>query len=78
MLNLRALYVFLWSFFLTPALALAQDVARPIEPYGPGPYETTRWGAGWLWLAVLAVVIVALVAWGMSRGRYRSGPPATP
>ena len=76
MLNLRALYVFLWSLFLSPTLALAQDVAEPIEPYEP--YEAARWGAGWLWLAVLAVVIVALVAWGMSRGRYRRGPPATP
>ncbi len=76
MLNPRALYVFLWSLVLSPALALAQDMGEPIQPYEP--YQAERWGAGWLWLAVLAVAIVALIAWGMSRGRYHRGPPATP
>ncbi len=74
MLNLRALQAFLWSIFFTPALALAQSV-EPIEPYGP--YEATRWGLGWLWLAVLAIIIVALVAWGLSRDRTHQGPPLT-
>lgn len=74
MLNLRALQAFLWSIFFTPALALAQS-AEPIEPYEL--YESTRWGLGWLWLAVLAIIIVALVAWGLSRDRTHQGPPLT-
>jgi hypothetical protein len=73
--QLRALQVFLWSLFLTPALALAQ-VAEPIDP--SEPYQATRWGLGWLWLAVLAVILVALVAWGLSQDRFRRGPPVTP
>lgn len=72
--HLRALQTFLWSLFLTPALALAQT-AEPIEPYEV--YDSTRWGMGWLWLAVLAVIIVSLVAWGLSRDRTRRGPPLT-
>ncbi|PTL81659.1 hypothetical protein [Vitiosangium sp. GDMCC 1.1324] len=75
MLNLRALQAFLWSLFLTPALALAQS-AKPIEPYEP--YESTRWGLGWLWLVALAIILVALVAWGLSRDRTHQGPPLTP
>jgi hypothetical protein len=75
MLNLRALHTLLWSLFFTPALALAQSV-EPIEPYQP--YEATRWGVGWLWLAVLAIMLVALVAWGLSRDRFQQGPPLTP
>jgi hypothetical protein len=72
MLHLRALQAFLWSLFLTPTLALAQ-VAEPIEPYTP--YEATRWSLGWVWLAVLAIILVALVAWGLSRDRFQRGPP---
>jgi len=75
MLNLRALSAFLWSLFLTPALALAQ-LAEPIEPYEA--QEATRWGLGWLWLAVLAVIVVALLAWGLSRNRTHQGPPLRP
>ncbi|HEX8440096.1 hypothetical protein [Archangium sp.] len=75
MLKLRALYAFLWSLFLTPALALAQS-GEPIEPYAP--YDTTRWGLSWLWVAMLAIILVALMAWGLSRDRYRRGPPLTP
>lgn len=75
MQQLRALQAFLWSLFLPPALALAQT-AEPIEPYEP--YQATRWGIGWLWLAVLAIILVALVAWGFSRDRFRRGPPVTP
>jgi hypothetical protein len=74
MLHLRALHAFLWSLVLTPSLALAQS-AEPIEPYEF--YDSTRWGLGWLWLAVLAVIIVALVAWGLSRDRTHRGPPLT-
>lgn len=73
--QLRALRTFLWSLFLTPALALAQAPAEPIEPYEV--YDSTRWGMGWLWLAVLAVIIVALTAWGLSRDRTHRGPPLT-
>lgn len=75
MSSLRMLHAFLWSLFLTPALALAQ-AADPIEPYAP--YEATRWGLGWLWFAVLAIILVALVAWGLSRDRFQRGPPLTP
>jgi hypothetical protein len=70
--SLRALYAFLLSLF-TPLLALAQEAAEPLEP--AQPYEATRWGTGWLWLIVLAIAVAALVAWGLSRGRYRRGPP---
>jgi hypothetical protein len=75
MLNLRALHALLWSLFFTPALALAQSV-DPIEPYQP--YDTTRWGMSWVWMAVLGVILVALVAWGLSRDRFQQGPPLTP
>lgn len=75
MLNLRALQAFLWSLFITPALALAQT-ARPIEPQET--HEATRWSLGWLWLTVLAVILVALVAWGLSRDRTHQKPPLTP
>jgi hypothetical protein len=75
MLKLRALYAFLWSLVLTPALVLAQT-GEPIEPYEP--YEATRWGLSWLWVAVLTIILVALVAWGLSRDRYQRGPPLTP
>lgn len=34
MRKVRALYAFLWSLLLAPALALAQS-AQPIEPYEP-------------------------------------------
>jgi heme/copper-type cytochrome/quinol oxidase subunit 2 len=74
MLNLRALQAFLWSLFLTPALALAQS-AEPVQPPYTPPQEATRWGLGWLWLAVLAVILIALVAWGLSRDRTHQGPP---
>jgi hypothetical protein len=74
MLQLRALHVFLWSLLFTPALALAQS-AEPIAPHEV--YDSTRWGMGWLWLTVLAVILVALVAWGLSRDRTRQGPPLT-
>ncbi|QRN96143.1 hypothetical protein JRI60_45165 [Archangium violaceum] len=70
----RALYAFLGSLLLGPALALAQ-AAEPIEPYEP--YQATRWGVGWLWLAVLAVILVALVAWGLSRDRTHPPGPLT-
>jgi hypothetical protein len=72
---LRMLHAFLWSLFLTPALALAQ-AADPIEPYAP--YEATRWSLSWVWVAVLAITLVALVAWGLSRDRFQRGPPLTP
>ncbi len=75
MLNLRALHALVWSLFFAPALALAQPV-EPIEPYQA--YEATRWGMGWLWLTVLAIILVALVAWGLSRDRFQRGPPLTP
>ncbi|HZI12332.1 MAG TPA: hypothetical protein VE153_18245 [Myxococcus sp.] len=75
MLNLRALQALLWSLFFTPALALAQSV-EPIEPYQP--YDATRWGLSWVWMAVLGVILVALVAWGLSRDRFQQGPPLTP
>jgi hypothetical protein len=75
MLNLRALHTLLWSLFFTPALALAQSV-EPIEPYQP--YDSTRWGMSWVWMAVLGVILVALVAWGLSRDRFQQGPPLTP
>ena len=75
MRHLRALHALLWSLFITPALALAQT-GKPIEPREV--YDSTRWGLGWLWLAVLAVIIVALVAWGLSRDRTHRGPPMTP
>jgi hypothetical protein len=73
--NLRALHALLWSLFFTPALALAQSV-EPIEPYQP--YDSTRWGMSWVWMAVLGVILVALVAWGLSRDRFQQGPPLTP
>ncbi len=73
MLQLRALHAFLWSLLFTPVLALAQPPGEPIEPYEV--YDSTRWGLGWLWLAVLAVILVALVAWGLSRDRTHQGPP---
>lgn len=73
--SLRALQVFLWSLLLTPALALAQST-EPLEP--PQPYHAARFGLGWLWLTVLAVILVALVAWGLSRDRtHQRGPPLT-
>ncbi len=75
MLKLRALYVFLWSLVLTPVLALAQ-ATDPVEPYTP--YDSTRWGLSWVWMAVLAAILVALVAWGLSRDRFQRGPPLTP
>jgi hypothetical protein len=75
MLNLRALHALLWSLFFAPALALAQSV-EPIEPYQP--YDSTRWGLSWVWMAVLGVILVALVAWGLSRDRFQQGPPLTP
>jgi hypothetical protein len=74
--QLRTLQALLWSLFLPPVLALAQ-VAEPMEPYEP-PYEATRWGIGWLWLTVLAIILVALMAWGLSRDRFQRGPPVTP
>jgi hypothetical protein len=73
--SLRALQAFLWSLFLSPALALAQST-EPLEP--AQPYQATRFGLGWLWLTVLAVILVALVAWGLSRDRtHQGGPPLT-
>lgn len=69
---LRALHVFLWSLFLTPALAFAQ-ATEPMTP--TEPTQVTRWGMGWVWWAVLGVILVALVAWGLSQDRRRQGPP---
>ncbi len=58
---------------LIPTLALAQSPDLPI----PTPYdEPIRWGPSWLWLTVLAVVLVSLLAWGLSRDRtHRPGGP---
>lgn len=71
--SLRALQAFLWSLLLAPALALAQ-ATEPLEP--APPYQAARFGLGWLWLTVLAVILVALVAWGLSRDRtHQPGPP---
>ncbi len=70
--NLRAQQAFLWSLSILPAVALAQST-EPLQPYEP--YQATRWSLGWLWLAVLAVILVALVAWGLSRDRTHQGPP---
>jgi hypothetical protein len=72
--DLRTFAALLWSLFLVPTQVLAQT-ARPIEPYEP--YQATRFGVGWLWLAVLAVILVALVAWGLSRDRHPP-PPMRP
>ena len=67
---MHALYTFLWTVFFSPYLLLAQQTppAEPLEP-------AARGAAGWLWLVVLAIAIVALVAWGLSRGTRRGGPP---
>lgn len=59
---------------LLPLLALSwfptPDTTAP--PY----YESTQWGQGWLWLTALAVILVSLMAWGLSRDRtHRPGGP---
>lgn len=69
---LRTVSAFLLALLFTPALALAQ-LTEPLLP--PEPYEPAPWGASWLWIAVLAVTLLALLAWGLSRDQYRSGPP---
>ena len=75
MSQLRALPAFLLALLFTPALALAQ-LSEPLLP--PEPYEPAPWGASWLWIPVLAVTLLALLAWSLSRDSYRRGPPLAP
>lgn len=68
---LRGLQAWLYAFFFTPALALAQM-------YGDaGPYYGRGWGF-WngFWTIATLVGVLALIAWAVSRrgGRRRVGP----
>lgn len=57
----RTFQIFLYSLFLTPAVALAQ------EPHDAGP--TYGWGWNWFWGVALVVMAFLLVGWIMARGR---------
>lgn len=68
---MRALAALLTS--LLPWLLWAQQVVEP-EPV-PDPTPALRWSPGFIWIIVLLVAFIALLAWGLGRGRYRGGPP---
>jgi hypothetical protein len=68
---MRALAALLTS--LLPWLVWAQQVVEP-EPV-PDPTPALRWNPGLLWVILLALAFISLVAWALSRGRYRGGPP---
>lgn len=70
---MRALAALLTS--LLPWLLWAQQVVEPTPEPVPDPTPALRWQPGFLFLLVLVVLFIALLAWGLGRGRFRGGPP---